>query len=607
MRISKIVIFITLKNTIFSLCWSNSYGNGGARGPPADCNDDEERDNDKKLCLSKCPENYKGVATKCWPVCPEGFQESVNLCMKPPSYLRIIYPFWLEEKCIKHSPTGKCDKRGAYWYAGCNEGWNHVGDLCSALCPKGTKDMGISCQKIPQERTRSELKCRPHEELLYGVCFNKCSDGFTTYQSVCSSQCPESMINCGKWLCANTNHECTDDVLKANNIFEEELVKTFPTHFMGTCELLKKFDFFESLIKNTHEICSSSHIFPDSAEEPFSFTINQRFPENSICQGNGGGEGESGDGGKGGEGESEGEGEGQSESEDLDDFINPEKAKPVWPNPNSVTAPDLIFIGDEFVHLRTYKRIGGDFEKFMEKYRGCMENYADESFTEETINGCVGFRFSRFLNDIDFEIKKILARVEDSIRNLFSVHCYDMFPDDYEKLLDCEILEKDTIDLMWQNLNFYDTTNGHKEKYLVNEGHLPLDVYKELRLGLKSIYEQTDELYNEIYDHRKISLYRLKSYINARSRVILSRKGKMMDEQKPVLVKRKIRIDESILTNDDNYRINTLPNEIIMDPYPQIFGKQKHPAVKQLLRNYPEYVQNHETKFGYDGPIIEIP
>ena len=61
------------------------------------------------------------------------------------------------------------------------------------------------------------------------------------------------------------------------------------------------------------------------------------------------------------------------------------------------------------------------------------------------------------------------------------------------------------------------------------------------------------------------------------------------------------------MTNDDNYRINTLPNEIIMDPYPQIFGKQKHPAVKQLLRNYPEYVQNHETKFGYDGPIIEIP
>ncbi len=83
---------------------------------------------------------------RCLPKCPEGFNDDGEFCRKPNTYAR--GSGFIDEKTCKSGNKQGCEKNGILFFPKCKNGFHNVGAaICTADCPKGMTDIGVSCQK----------------------------------------------------------------------------------------------------------------------------------------------------------------------------------------------------------------------------------------------------------------------------------------------------------------------------------------------------------------------------------------------------------------------------------------------------------------------------
>ena len=281
------------------------------------------------------------------------------------------------------------------------------------------------------------------------------------------------------------------------------------------------------------------------------------------------------------------------------------QTKPVWTDLDQ-SDTNIEIIGNEIVQLRTYKRISHDFEKFNEKHKACFEKIDDKNFNEENITKCVGRNFNYVHNDLDYEVKKLLARVEKRIKGIMLEKCYKVGAGDIREINFCDLLEGDLIEMMWEGLNFYDIMDHHKSKYLYIYAEIPETVYEQIRLEIKTVHNNFSEILDEVLDHRRILIYKFKRYIDNRTKLILHRKAETIEDKPSTHFKSKITIDETV--NDPNsIYIGNLPNQILMNTSQHTFSDRPNIYKESLLKDHPNYIADQENSFKGEGPIINFP
>lgn len=104
------------------------------------------------LCYKQCRTGYYGVADYCWQSCPSNFPDSgLTFCEKPDGYGRGI-GYSSKEACESSSTHGAqengCEINGVRWYPICDKNFhNYDCCWCSATCPAGMSDAGLTCEK----------------------------------------------------------------------------------------------------------------------------------------------------------------------------------------------------------------------------------------------------------------------------------------------------------------------------------------------------------------------------------------------------------------------------------------------------------------------------
>ena len=127
-------------------CWLKTYGRGWGH-PLSACPAGKEKN--ALMCYDKCKPGYTGVGPVCWQDCPKDYKYIVGpFCGKPKPYGR-GWGNWRQSYCDdKNGGKGKCEKWGLLWYPKCKDGYYAFACcICSAKCPDGMKDIGISCTK----------------------------------------------------------------------------------------------------------------------------------------------------------------------------------------------------------------------------------------------------------------------------------------------------------------------------------------------------------------------------------------------------------------------------------------------------------------------------
>lgn len=217
-----IMTFLSVKS-LTDNCWLDAYGRGVGKAIH-DCSRDDYPDKSGLLCYPKCKEGYTGVGPVCWQNCPDGFRDDGAYCYKSTTSYGRGAGYTSEKSCLeKHRDTG-CEKNGLIWYPKCKNGFHNVACcVCSADCPAGMTDIGISCQKSSYGRGAGvPLGCSKDQEYDTGLCYPPCRQTYTGIGPVCWGQCPsqwkESNLCLGlclqKETCAGHIREFANDVSK---------------------------------------------------------------------------------------------------------------------------------------------------------------------------------------------------------------------------------------------------------------------------------------------------------------------------------------------------------------------------------------------------------
>lgn len=205
------VIFTCLfaQASFTDVCWKDSYGRG-VGAIPLECGN---YDKSGLLCYPKCRDGYTGVAFVCWQNCPSGFTDTGAHCLKPKPYGRGAgYAIWNEGKCNNENKQG-CEKSGLIWYPRCAPSFHAVGCcVCSPDCPKGTKDIGVSCQKDSYTRRTITPNCGD-KQYDTGLCYKACGDKYNGIGPVCWGKCPPELpVDCGA-MCGKAVGDCVSSIL----------------------------------------------------------------------------------------------------------------------------------------------------------------------------------------------------------------------------------------------------------------------------------------------------------------------------------------------------------------------------------------------------------
>jgi hypothetical protein len=203
------------------ICWKRTVTRGVGL-TPTECT---AKDMDAGLCYPKCRAGFKGVGPVCWQTCPPGYNDTGGHCLKPQAYGRGSGYAWqfgdplndsaMFKRCEAANGQGNCEKSGAIVYPKCRAGFKATGCcVCSPVCPSGTTDIGVSCQKQSYGRGVGTIPtCRAGLDADGGLCYAKCPAGTSGVGPVCWSGCPPDMpVNCGA-SCAKSTAACAESIV----------------------------------------------------------------------------------------------------------------------------------------------------------------------------------------------------------------------------------------------------------------------------------------------------------------------------------------------------------------------------------------------------------
>ena len=198
---------LTDANDISPPCfrWLMGRGPGAA---PTYCDPSTEV-NDEGLCYPQCPANYSSVdgdVTRCRENCPSGYKDEGYYCGKPskPSYER-----YATKSC--KGDTVNCEEVAGLWYPKCSAGYRAIDCCtCSAECPDGFSDSGVSCKKPIYFRGPGKVPtCTPGLDYDAGLCYTACPNGYIGHAENCFGGCDAGFKTCTDFLCIDNSDGCT--------------------------------------------------------------------------------------------------------------------------------------------------------------------------------------------------------------------------------------------------------------------------------------------------------------------------------------------------------------------------------------------------------------
>ena len=103
-------------------------------------------------------------------------------------------------------------------------------------------------------------------------------------------------------------------------------------------------------------------------------------------------------------------------------------------------------------------------------------------------------------------------------------------------------MERDTLDLMWGGMNFVEILQLNIDKYILEYGTLPEDTFNTIMELLRNFSVEFFELLNEIDNHKEITLFRIKTLIDDRTKLIVQEAKMNPEKPHPTIVNHTIEI-----------------------------------------------------------------
>ncbi len=114
-----------------------------------------------------------------------------------------------------------------------------------------------------------------------------------------------------------------------------------------------------------------------------------------------------------------------------------------------------------------------------------------------------------------------MARADTKARSFFIDLCYTPAGTIEEFSVGCDLMERDTIDMLWNGLDFVELLDINKDKYLLEYSRIPEKHFQEIMDKLKDFGKEFFELLDEIDSHKEVTILRLKTFIDDRTKIIL--------------------------------------------------------------------------------------
>lgn len=223
----------------------------------------------------------------------------------------------------------------------------------------------------------------------------------------------------------------------------------------------------------------------------------------------------------------------------------------------------------EFMH--NFKKISNDVYQYEEEYSNCIKDISDHEYTEQRIEECIGRNFIKVVLDIKYETLKIISRADTKVRKLFIEACYIPAGTVEEFSIGCDLMERDGLDLMWKGLDFVQLLQTNKEKYIREYAKIPYDEFRDIIDHLSDFAKKFFQLLDEVDSHKEVTILRLKTLIDDRTKLIVEEAKSNPDIVLPPEIKHKIEITEE-LVDPNAISIENLPPPQILNSNPKDFG-----------------------------------
>lgn len=185
--------------------------------------------------------------------------------------------------------------------------------------------------------------------------------------------------------------------------------------------------------------------------------------------------------------------------------------------PDNIDQLLQINLGDQTILEKSYISISADLKVYQNTYIDCLHNLSDLDFTQANIELCVGKDQHFVDDDISFFKRKVLSKSDSILQSRFFENCYKPAGVDLVLSSGCDLLQKDVMKLLWDEMNYYSLIDYHRNKYMFLHANLPDNMVEEMVLELKYLYQQQNSLFVELYNHSILTHQRIKDFIADRN------------------------------------------------------------------------------------------
>ena len=213
---------------------------------------------------------------------------------------------------------------------------------------------------------------------------------------------------------------------------------------------------------------------------------------------------------------------------------------------------------NDIEHLQNYNKISNDMKFYENEYSICLKEIPESEYTEQSIDDCMGQNFIKVNLDLKYIILKVMSKADEKVRKIFIDECYSPAGAIEEYSSSCDLMERDILDLLWNGLDFLNLIDLNKSKYLQDYGSLPESSYSAMFEQLTKLSTEFFELLDELDSHKEITILRLKTLIDDRTKLIFEEAETHELDIEPVVIRHNIQISEK-LASDDGNSIEFLP------------------------------------------------
>lgn len=235
-------------------------------------------------------------------------------------------------------------------------------------------------------------------------------------------------------------------------------------------------------------------------------------------------------------------------------------------------------------HLENFKKISADLKLYEDEYKDCIKSIPDENYSQKRIDECVGPNFMKVMLDIRYETMRVISKADSRIKYFFLEKCYKKAGTNEEFARACDLFEADVLDLMWNGFDFIKLTELNKRKYTYDYAKLEMTIFKELLDYLEPIKDEFFELFNEIFAHKQVTLLRIKTLIDDRTKIIVAEARRDPTLVQPKIITHNVEIEQSVEgQNVQDYK--DLPKQQIGGQDPSKFTVHDTSAFDRKLKH----------------------